>query len=124
MKRDLDLVRMILLEAEEADGRLDLSRFVDASHSLDLLGFHVAMMADAGLVDADVGHAMGGRCSSVTVNRLTWAGEDYLDAIRSDTVWQRVKAAMRDTVGDTALSVVKEAGLALSLSLIKAKLGV
>ena len=67
---------------------------------------------------------MGGRCSSVTVNRLTWAGEDYLDAIRSDTVWQRVKAAMRDTVGDTALSVVKEAGLALSLSLIKAKLGV
>ena len=58
MKRDLDLVRMILLEAEEADGRLDLSSFVDASHSLDLLGFHVAMMADAGLVDAEVGHAM------------------------------------------------------------------
>lgn len=124
MKRDLDLVRMILLEAEESDGRLDLSRFVDASHSLDLLGFHAEMMADAGLVDAEVGRAMGGSCSSVTVNRLTWAGEDCLDAIRSDTVWQRVKAAMRDTVGDTALSVVKEAGLALSLSLIKAKLGV
>ena len=124
MKRDLDLVRMILLEAEEADGMLDLSRFVDASHSLDLLGFHVEMMADAGLVDAEVGHVMGGRFSSVTVNRLTWAGEDYLDAIRSDTVWQRVKAAMRETVGDTALSVVKEAGLALSLSLIKANLGV
>lgn len=124
MKRDLDLVRMILLEAEEADGRLDLSRFVDTSLPLDLLGFHVEMMADAGLVDAEVGHAMGGRCSSVTINRLTWAGEDYLDAIRSDAVWQRVKKAMRETVGDTALSVVKEAGLALSLALIKQQLNI
>lgn len=124
MKRDLDLVRLILIEAEKADGRLDMSGFVDEGNSMDCLGFHLEMMDDAGLIDADVGHAMGGHVSNAVVKRITWDGFDYLDVIRSDTVWFKVKKAIADTVGETSLSVAKAACAELAKHLVLLKLGI
>lgn len=52
---------------------------------------HVRWMQDAGLVDARV---MGLDNEIALVMRLTWAGCDFLDAARSDTLWRKAKSTV------------------------------
>ena len=86
MKRDMDLIRDLLgqVEAIDADGSY-LS--VD-----DRLAVHqVSLMKDAGLVDANLLEDGNGLYNGANVFRLTWAGHDFLDAVREDTVWNKIK---------------------------------
>lgn len=124
MKRDLDLVRYILLCAEEADGPLDETKIMEFGCDMATAAFHVELMRARGLVEARVAYAAGGVPVDVEVSALTWEGYDYLDAIRSGVVWKRAKEAISKTVGDASLSVAKDVCTALSASLVKSSLGI
>ena len=118
MRRDLDLVRTLLLMAEDADGPLDLRLVEVGDASVSTLAYHVQLMADAGLVDAKVSVSHGvPQCAEL--RRLTWAGEDYLDAIRSERVWREVMKAAKESIGEISLAVAKEACIACSLEMVK-----
>ncbi|MBR2836135.1 MAG: hypothetical protein IKE43_10590 [Coriobacteriales bacterium] len=54
MKRDIDLVRFILIETEKADIPLELDRFVTDEWPLPLVGYHVELMIVHNLIDATV----------------------------------------------------------------------
>lgn len=125
MKRDLDIVRYILMSAEDADGPIDGSALAQGcGASIDCIGYHIELMKSYGLIDGEVKHALGGRVASATVVRLTWDGCDYLDAIKSDQVWSKAKEAIETSVGDVTLSVAKSVCTALSLALVKQALGI
>lgn len=124
MKRDMDLVRRILIAAEAADGRVSLGEIESYGCDAATAAFHIELMKSHGLVEAKVHYAMGGEPVDGEVTRLTWDGCDYLDAIRSNRVWERAKSAVSDAVGDTSLSVMKETCTALALSMIKSSLGI
>lgn len=127
MRRDMDLIRDILIAAADAEGDLDCRCLVSPERGAAAIAYNVSLMQGAGLVDASVSYAAGahGRQPvSIVVRGLTWEGCDYLDSISSDFIWERVKRAVGETVGDTALSVVKQSCQALALSLVKGQLGV
>ena len=111
MKRDMDLVRRILLaiEAEPADPDAESE---DPATGIDADEFrvseHVRLVIEAGLVEGHVLSSIGGEAAPSHLQRLTWAGHDYLDAVRSDSVWRKVKE-----------SAAKH-GLELTLDLAKA----
>ena len=41
------------------------------------------------------------------VLRLTWAGHEFLDQVRSDTVWEKTKALVLKNTGSLSLEAVK-----------------
>jgi hypothetical protein len=82
MKRDMDLVRKILLDYEKS-GEFDTSDPVEAGH--------VAIMKDAGLVEAGVAENESGAPIAATIVRITWAGHDFIDNARTPEVWKKVK---------------------------------
>lgn len=124
MKRDLDLVRCILVTAESADGAVDESVLLNCCDDIARLAFHVELMDSRGLVVGKVGRdGMRRHVMSVEVSSITWEGYDYLDAIRSPRVWSRAKEAIAETVGDTSLPVVKEACKMIATEMIKTGLG-
>ena len=53
-------------------------------------------------------HMMGDEPKHFIATRLTWEGHEFLDSIRNDTVWKKIK----DTV--------KEKGVQLSYEILKA----
>ena len=124
MKRDMELVRSILKIVEDAPGDVALDNIVSACGCTRReAAYHIEMMSDCGLIRAtslrtnvDVPYAV--------VSGLTWDGCDYLDAIRSDTVWVRAREAIEKTVGDTSLSTVKQVCSSLALAMVKAQLGI
>ena len=107
MKRDIDLVRAILLEVESATGGVDVGELCSGQHEVDGVCYHVELMQQRGLIDANLWKDANGDVVSATVLGLTWDGQDFLDAMRDMRVWAKAKKAIRSSVGSTTFEVVK-----------------
>src|SRR5215813_3685824 len=89
MKRDMDIVRHLLLWVE-SDRTLQLPSDV----TQETFAYHAQLMIDAGLIEGTVhyGSRRGIRApDAFHIQRLTWAGHDFLEAARNDTVWRTAK---------------------------------
>lgn len=120
----MDLVRSILLMAEDAGDELDGADVAALVYDLSTVGFHFELIEGHGLARARVQRSGSGRVLAANLGPLTWEGYDYLDSIRSDAVWRKPKQAIAKTVGDASLSVVKSVCTALATALIKESLGI
>lgn len=107
MKRDIDLVRSILMQVEGADGPLDMGDIEACGHTEDELAYHIELMRERGLLSATIRRACGGAVVSCRVDALTWDGRDMLDAMRSNRVWVRARRAIADSVGTATFEVVR-----------------
>lgn len=123
MRRDMDLVREILIATADAEGSVSIETFVNDNRSMDLVAYNVEMMADHGLIDAKVEREWGGHAVLGTITALTWDGQDYLDAIENDEVWSKTKATIKGTVKHTTLGVIRDVAVAVTKSMIAAKTG-
>ena len=94
MKRDMDLVRAILIDVEQCSDWAggDLPEFDKWSQAE--VGYHVKIMIEVGLLDGceqtgdgDVGYNFGGI-------ELTWTGHEFLAMARDNTAWKKAKAKM------------------------------
>ena len=93
MKRDMELIRQILQSAEalEFEDGEPPELYQSKTYSE---AYQIAIMKDAGLVEADI-ETTNLTPSSATIARLTWAGHDFLDASRDNTIWNK---AMKNIV--------------------------
>jgi hypothetical protein len=86
MKRDMDLIREILIEVEKVPALV-------MWESRPLLGYndeevfaHIELAREAGLVEASL---MSGACA--IIQRITNDGYDFLEASKQPTLWQQAK---------------------------------
>jgi len=111
MKRDLDLVRLILLEIEknsEPEGRS--IRVKVPEHSDAEISYHIGLLAEAGLVEAQ--NFRGDDRIEWWPMKMTWAGHEFLDAARNDTIWEKMKE-MTKKAGGFAFATVFDLLIAL-----------
>ena len=92
MKRDMDLVRQILLTTERTEARYAKVSVPD--HPEHLVNYHLDLLISAGIVNGKMHWMNRGRGVAV-VNGLTWEGHNYLDAIRDQSIWVRTKDLLR-----------------------------
>lgn len=107
MRRDLDLVRTILKGCADASGPVDAHAFTDDAHPFELVAYHVRIMEEAGLVEANITNVWGGVPVHVTVGPLTWTGNDFLDVVRSESIWSKTKKTIMTTIGSASFEIVK-----------------
>jgi hypothetical protein len=88
MKRDMDVIRAVLMTAEDENHeRLE-------SLGLDIVCFHVQLCMDAQFVEGNVSSDFNGRTMTwerYAVMRLTWLGAEALDAMRDETIWKKAQ---------------------------------
>ena len=109
MKRNLDLIRDLLLLAEDSDGPVSDDELSASDYPRNEVAYHVELMTQRGLIDGYVEYDGFHRTAlDISISSTTWDGCDCLDAIRSDDVWHKAKAAVRKSVGEASLSVMKE----------------
>lgn len=121
MKRDLSLIRSMLLKIESLPPEyteITYKDFSDLCNSRDVIELHMRLLADANFVELiDERRTMSTVC---IITRMTFAGYDYLDAIRDKSVWNAIQAEMLKVGGSTAIEVVK----ALGIQFLSQKLGI
>ena len=81
-------------------------------------------MEEAGLIHASIQAADNDPYYYCTISSLTWEGNDYLDAVASENVWNRVRKALSSSVGSTSFDVIKSVASKVGQSLLLAQLGI
>jgi hypothetical protein len=115
LKRDMDLLRSILLKVEESDSPHGCQVRIPG-YSYEQLYAHAKLAEDAHLIEAKFSLDL----RNFHVLRLTFAGHEFLDEVRNDTRWEKAKALAIKNTGTVTLEGVK---IALQL-LIKQAFGV
>lgn len=90
MCRDMDLIRDMLLTTGDATSPVDARTFVDGAHDWGTVVYNLDMIRQANLAEVRFGRTALG-ITRATVGPLTWAGNEYVDAIRDNNVWKTVK---------------------------------
>lgn len=116
MKRDWDLIRVILLASEESADSISTRDITEWAP--DLVNYHIEMLVQAGLVTGECTTGLGNSGTTCVVNSLTWAGHEFLDSIRSKTVWNSVKRSALDKGLSLSFDVVKMVAMEVVKSVI------
>lgn len=122
MKRDMDLVRTILLALADSDEPLWSTDLVTDEYSRDVIGYHFLILDEAGLIMANVKAADNDSYYIAVASRLTWEGNDFLDAVRDESIWKRVRSTIGKITGGASYEVFKTVASSLALDAIKSSL--
>lgn len=117
MRRDLDLMRQLLLRLEICDTLPGIDAIVyPGKPPLDIDGYtekqityHLDQIIRSEFVDTAGSQQLDG---GVGILCLTPAGHDYLDTVRDPEVWQKTKDRA-EKAGGWTLGLIKDIGLAL-----------
>lgn len=93
MKRDMDLVRQVLVVMEKHDEPHHRHALHIEGYDDRTVSYHVKLLAGEGFIEAIDASAMSGICW--IPGSLTWDGHEMLDAMRDDTVWRNFKAWLK-----------------------------
>ena len=119
MKRHMDLVRQILIKIEQHDDIHPLRSIKIDGYSQNHVEGHVYLLYRAGFFEGDFRSVQGSARPCVyVISGLTWMGHDFLDAVRNDSVWARVKGKLAQVGGDAPLEVIKALAVKVVLDLV------
>ena len=109
MKRDMDLIRDMLLMIESDSDvppkTIKADAFLDLCDNPYVISLHLDLLADYGFVD--LRKLPNG---SYEVKRITGKGYEYLDSVRSAKVWRNVKERL-SVVGGASFDIIKAVAL-------------
>jgi hypothetical protein len=113
MKRDMDLIRDLLLGLD-ADTRLDGTRWVTpdkrdnfgviglTDHSDTEVAYHLGLLIEADFLKGKIGLE-----GMPVISKLTWQGHEFLDRIRDAGIWGKTKERLRD-LSSVGISIIGE----------------
>lgn len=114
MKRDWELIRLILTRIED-HGDLSSRWFADRfpEWPADTVSYHLWLLIQSGLITGQC-NAEAPRAGLVCYGvALTWAGHEFLAAVRNDTAWSRIKARLAERAVDLSFEAIVAAAKAL-----------
>lgn len=107
MKRDMDLVRQILITIEDYEHGFAPEVIEVPGYDEETVGYHLVLLEEAGLIRATVTTGFGEQSPSATPERLTWAGHEFVASARNETVWAKVKTIVVAKGGSVSFEVLK-----------------
>ena len=118
MKRNMNLIREILLSVENLPGGKASNQISlpDGEWSPDEVIGHLRLVYDAGYIDGKIHFNPGGLF--MTIYGLTNAGHDLLDSIRDETVWNKTKEEVGKVGGTVAVDTLKSIAAAITVKLL------
>jgi hypothetical protein len=101
MRRDFDLIRLLLQQIEGVEDVGDLSKY-----TRDQQLYHSCLLIEAGLVHGNVVPGQDGEPIGTRVSRLTWDGHEFLDMTRDPSIWSKAKGVVGESVRTAAIDTI------------------
>jgi len=97
VRRDLELVRKLLLFFDEKPGPEHVQIPPIAGYDDLTIKYHLVLLHDAGLLRCEpVKSSTSDRVIYVLPFELTWDGHEFLDRIRNQHIWDEITADIRE----------------------------
>lgn len=108
MKRDMNLIRQILLWADEQQNGMFGGNPSINGYTEEQIGYHVYLMGQAGLVRCADCTSIGMPSPYAMIIELTWSGHDFVDAIKDDSLWKKATTTVIKDGASFSFELVKE----------------
>lgn len=109
MKRDMELIRELLLAIEAVDSpdifQATLKLQVNSTRE-DMI-YNLKLMIDARFLDAEPLDTMAGT-SDILIKRMTWEGHEFLDSARNESIWKETMGLVQQKGGSVAIGVLTQ----------------
>lgn len=114
MKRDMDLIREILLKIEETENKRPIIDLCVENYSDEEVSYHCKLLYEAGFV-CDYKNTIDG---SFGVGQMTWNGQEFLDTVKSDTIWNKTKETITKKGLPMGIDILKSVATSIIQSMI------
>lgn len=117
MKKDMDLIRKILLKIEEEYVDVALYNISIEGYDSKTIAYHSKILNDADLISDYGAQFADGELWSFGVGSLTWEGHEFLDKIRNDSIWDTTKTTIINNGLPMIVDVVKNVSTSIITSM-------
>jgi len=105
MKRDMDLIRKILLVVEsEVHGFAPEKLEIDG-YTQEQIEYHAVLLGEAGLAEVVDMTTYADKSPQGKIIRLTWLGHEFVDSARENQVWNQAKDLIINKVGGATIQI-------------------
>ena len=112
MTRDMELARKILMKIEEKSSPSATPLHVDG-YDMETVAQHCKLLYEYGLVGSYNPQYAANSLYTFSAGPLTWEGYDYLDKIRNENTWTKVKTWIKEKGLPFTIEVIRDALIAL-----------
>jgi hypothetical protein len=117
MKRDLDLVRQLLLQIEALPAGPPVQYRTSEIEDPVLLA-HFELVIAAGLVNGKLARSQGARGDVISISGLTWEGHEWIEMVRSQGMWGEIRTLL-DGAGALTYELTRE----MAVKILRARAG-
>lgn len=124
MRRNWDIIREILIRLEEKTDEnyaLQLSDFPKERGSE--ISYHIELLIEASLICGEISETMGCKVHDFIITRLTWKGHEFLDTIKSDTIWNKTKESFISKGLSMSFDLVKSVAVKIASDYLRINIG-
>lgn len=130
MKRDLELIKAILLLVENHNSILHLHRHdmkIENKNEEDI-SYNIKLLADAGYLEAKFSKPDSkGNYRLLFIERMTWEGQEFLASLKNKKLWNRLVNHFKEEGKDVTtipLYIIKEVTKQLGVASLKEVFGI
>lgn len=108
MKRDMDLIRELVIRIENAPEAVAPNDIFVDGYTEEQVEYHKCLLVEAGLAVGEISYQTDDVIRAVLL-RLTWAGHEFAAEAGNDKFWVRAKTMVKDKVGTVSMGLVTQA---------------
>ena len=108
MKRDLDLIRRILMDIQSmpaGEARQEIT--YAGEYDPATIAEHVALLIESDLIKGEMLNIFG-NTDQFMITGLTWKGHDFIDAAKNEHIWAKAKKTVLKETPLIAFDVLLE----------------
>ncbi len=123
MKRNMDLIRELLLAIEKQHEYGPIYGLTVPGYSTNEIAYHCQLLYEHGFIDSYDNLSGDEEVQDIAVGGLTWEGADYLETVRDISRWGKVKTTMKEKGIPLTVDFVKETVNAMVAAIIGSVFG-
>jgi hypothetical protein len=113
MKRDLELLRKIVLAIEDSPSGYAPDLQIPG-YTSEQIGYHSYLLVDSGYAKGDDVTDNASPSPDWRISHLTSAGHDFADAARNEGIWRKAMDTVKTKAGTVTLDVMKQLLISLA----------
>jgi len=107
MKRDLELIRQMVLAIEDAPGWAPRELTIDG-YTCEEIRYHAYLLIDARLAEGFDTTNLGSPAPEAMIRNLTWAGHEFAEAARDESRWKKAMGIVGEKGGSITLDILTQ----------------
>jgi Hypothetical protein (DUF2513) len=108
MKRDLELIRQLMLAIELKDTRFSTESIKIDGYNSSQINYHLQLLVEAELAIGEVRNYWGSDRPKIVIEKLSWEGCNFLDDARNESVWQKTMEIVKDKGGSISVGALTQ----------------